>query len=285
MVFLDWCQPLILSMTNMYTQIFRATVLKVIGVELVGTLPNLSVPGNLQLCDSKSITLVKLPSSISFSDTVSDSLEKDENINITSLQGLPSRAITTLTTSILLAMSSPSSRHKPDREKEHCQDCPQPGREHVGTCQPGVLCDPSDVRINFTTGHYWLPSGFSKGPGGYAVNPLFSEDVTPPGNVVNHQKDWVYSNPWVIPLLAWHSAPIYSSIHNFSGIGAANVGSLTGREDGWMEEWVGWVASSVFSAVADLVPQPTLQMTLSPPSVLTRVAVAHSTPNQVPLML
>lgn len=231
------------------------------------------------------MTLVKLSSVVSFSDTVIDSLEKDESNNITSLQGLPSRAITTLTTSILLAMSSPSSRHKSDQKKEHCQDCHQPGREHVGTCQPDTLCDPADVRINFTTGPYWLPSGFSKGPGGYAVNPLFVEDLTTPSDIVNDQKDWVYSNPWVIPLLAWHSAPIYSSIHNYSGIGAAYVGSLTGREDGWMEDWMGWVASSVLSAVADLVPQPTLQLTLSPPSVLTRVAVAHSTPNQVPLML
>ncbi|KAK3884396.1 hypothetical protein Pcinc_011333 [Petrolisthes cinctipes] len=223
----------------------------------------------------------------SLADTVSVNLEEDESSNNTSFQGLPSRAITTLTTSILLAMSSPSSHHKPEQETERCRDCRKSGREQLGgTCQPDVHCDPSDVRITFTTGSYWLPSSFSRGPNGYAVNPMLPEDLPTPRDVVNVQKeDWVYSNPWVIPWLAWHSAPIYSSIHNFSGIGASNVGSLTGREDGWMEEWVGWVASSVLSAVADLVPQPTLQTHFPPPSVFTRVAVTPSTPNQVPLML
>lgn len=221
----------------------------------------------------------------SLADSVSGSIEEDKDKNITSLQGLPSRAITTLTTSILLAMSSPSSHDKQNREREHRRDCNESEKEHPGACQS----DPSDLRMSFTTGPYWPPSSLSRRPGSYILNPVLPQDLPTLGDLVNDQKeDWVYSNPWVIPWLAWHSAPIYSTIRNFSGIGAPNVGSLTGRGDGWMEEWVGWVAWSVVGALADLVPQPALaaHQTPFPPSpILSRVALAYSGPNLVPLML
>ncbi|KAG7154029.1 CNPPD1-like, partial [Homarus americanus] len=246
---------------------------------------------------------VQVADSLSFmTGNMETSLDDDEERNM-SLSGLPSRAITTLTTSILLAMSSPSTQqqHQQQQHRQHssghknCRSC-QSSRVDQNcrprTKDPNVCCepddsdlDPSDVRLSFTTGPYWPPSSHGRRIGQVDVNfiPLHlpNLDLTSMESHASDQKeDWVYSNPWKIPWLSWHSAPIYSMIQNFSGIGAPNMASFRRSEHGWVD-WLDRMYELMQGIVIDIVPHAH-SVTLSPAPMLSRVAVAHSGPDPVP---
>lgn len=249
---------------------------------------------------------------ISYSDQVTDSLsfitgnvvtslDEDKDGNI-SLIGLPSRAITTLTTSILLAMSSPSTlRHHQHRQhrsgKRNCRAChSSTNDENCDSQTVNLNCfeshdsnlDPTDTRLSFTTGHYWPPSSHSRRYGYLNINTILSDlshlelsSVDP--HASDQKDDWVYSNPWMIPWLSWHSAPVYSVFHNFSGIGAPNMASFRRSQHDWVD-MLGNMCKSMQKIVIDLIPLKHTA-TLIPAPLLSRVAMTYSVPDPVPWLL
>lgn len=230
-------------------------------------------------------------------------MEKDTDKNAT-LPGLPSRAITTLTTSILLAMSSPRAPHhhehstgqtvprkcggpcrSPAAGKNHCNR----GRQNPNACfEPDdPEFDPSGVRLAFTTGPYWLPSTLGQRPDDLIINPLtldhLSLNMPSTDLLMSYQKeDWVYSNPWMIPWLSWHSAPVYSMLHNFSVIGAPNIDGYKRQEFSWMD-WLSVVFCGLLQGlVADIAPHTVHSVTLPPPTMFGQPILARSGPEPVP---
>lgn len=235
-------------------------------------------------------------------DDIETSLDDGSNGNV-SLPGLPSRAITTLTTSILLAMSSPST---PSQKHQHLRS----GQKDCQSCHSNVanqnsrklrkdpqsFCfepddsdyDPSDTRISFTTGPYWLPSSYGRTLGHLSSNAISLDlpnlDLPSIEHPVSGQKDdWVYSNPWMIPWLSWHSAPVYSMIQNFSGIGAPNMGGFRRSEYGWVD-WLSRMSEMMEEMLSSLAPHTHI-VSLPPPPMLSRVDVAHSGPEPVPWII
>ncbi|KAG0719213.1 Protein CNPPD1 [Chionoecetes opilio] len=242
-------------------------------------------PGSLPLVDSLH----------SLADS-NESTVQDSDDSIPNLPGLPSHALTTLTTSILLAMSSPSSslqrhlgkgrsRHPPPagqvKQERHSREL---GEEE----EPKVECDPSDIHLTFTTGPYWPPSSYVCRSGlvmsRFALDPP-NFDLGLRDELVSGQKeDWVYSNPWVIPWLSWHGAPVYSMIQNFSGIGAPNLGSFKKNEINWLDR-LSWMSALLLDLVADLTPD-TLSLALpQTPMLSAATAVAQSGPEPVPWVM
>ncbi|XP_071531199.1 uncharacterized protein [Panulirus ornatus] len=235
-------------------------------------------------------------------DDIETSLDDGSNGNV-SLPGLPSRAITTLTTSILLAMSSPST---PSQKHQHLRS----GQKDCQSCHSNVanqnsrklrkdphsFCfepddsdyDPSDTRLSFTTGPYWLPSSYGRTLGHLSSNAISLDlpnlDLPSIERPVSGQKDdWVYSNPWMIPWLSWHSAPVYSMIQNFSGIGAPNMGGFRRSEYGWVD-WLSRMSEMMEEMLSSLAPHTHI-VSLPPPPMLSRVDVAHSGPEPVPWII
>lgn len=217
-----------------------------------------------------------------------ESIVQDRDDSIPNLHGLPSRALTTLTTSILLAMSSPSSNlqphlgkgrsHRPSRSGRVEQE--RRSREPGDEGEPKVECDPSDIHLTFTTGHYWPPSSYVCRSGHVMSRfPLdtLNFDLGLRDELVNGQKeDWVYSNPWVIPWLSWHGAPVYSMIQNFSGIGAPNLESFKRNEISWVDRLT-WMSALLLDLVTDLTPG-TNSLALPQTPMLSAVAQSGSEP-------
>ncbi|XP_045606149.1 protein CNPPD1 [Procambarus clarkii] len=233
-----------------------------------------------------------------FAENMEASLDDGKDRNI-SLSGFPSRAITTLTTSILLAMSSPSTlrhhQHRPHQSgRKNCRTCHSPTKkrncqtqaENLDSFDSGSNLDPADTRLSFTTGPYWPPSSHSRRFGYLDINTLPSDlPQLEPSSIDSHasqKDDWVYSNPWVIPWLSWHSAPVYSIIHNFSGIGAPNMSGFKRSEHGWVD-LLGRMCESV-REIIDLIPlSHTVALTPSP--LLGRVDVGYLGSDPVPWLL
>ncbi|KAK8375446.1 hypothetical protein O3P69_008351 [Scylla paramamosain] len=225
-----------------------------------------------------------------------ESLVQDSDNSIPNLPGLPSRALTTLTTSILLAMSSPSSTLEPHhwkgrshhpspqgqvRQERHSKELGGEGKE--------VECDPAGIHLPFTTGSYWLPSSYICRSGHimshFSLDSI-NFDLGPKDELVNGQKeDWVYSNPWVIPWLSWHGAPVYSMIQNFSGIGAPNLQSYKRNEISWVDQ-LALMSTSLIDLVSELTPG-TISLSLPQTPMLSAAAasVAHSGPEPVPWVM
>ncbi|KAK7073284.1 Cyclin-dependent protein kinase [Halocaridina rubra] len=225
-------------------------------------------------CPNSSLYLPATPvieSSVSLTE-LEDEIEDDEGSF--GIPGLPSHALTTLTTSILLAISSPGlPRQHPNLGREKYRVC-TPTKENKGCTDGFEECsvdnefDPSDIRLPFTTGAYWPPSSQ------FGVNSFdLTIDVTD-ANVRYQKEDWVYSNPWMIPWLSWHVSPVYGLIHNFSGIGAPNM-SGNGKMEYSLFEWLAWVGGMMKDVVEELVPEsPEPSGRLTP--LFGRVAVALS---------
>ena len=230
-----------------------------------------------------------------FSDA-NESIVQDSDDSIPNLPGLPSRALTTLTTSILLAMSSPSSTLQlhlgkgrahhpspPDRAKQerHFKEARDEG-------DAKVECDPTDIHLPFTTGPYWPPSSYVCRSGHIMSRlPLDSLnfDLGLRDELVNGQKeDWVYSNPWVIPWLSWHSAPVYSMIQNFSGIGAPNLDSFKRNKISWVDQ-LGWMSTLLVDLVTELTPGTVSLALPQTPMLSVATAVAQSGPEPVPWVM
>uniref|UniRef100_A0A0P4WAC8 Protein CNPPD1 n=1 Tax=Scylla olivacea TaxID=85551 RepID=A0A0P4WAC8_SCYOL len=225
-----------------------------------------------------------------------ESLVQDSDNSIPNLPGLPSRALTTLTTSILLAMSSPSSTLEPHhwksqshhpspqgqvRQERHSRELGGEGKE--------VECDPAGIHLPFTTGSYWLPSSYICRSGHimshFSLDSI-NFDLGPKDELVNGQKeDWVYSNPWVIPWLSWHGAPVYSMIQNFSGIGAPNLQSYKRNEISWVDR-LALMSTSLIDLVSELTPG-TISLSLPQTPMLSAAvaSVAHSGPEPVPWVM
>ncbi|XP_064092465.1 uncharacterized protein LOC135205610 [Macrobrachium nipponense] len=207
-----------------------------------------------------------------------DSVDDGEEGNIT-IPGMPPHALTTLTTSILLAISSPGLPHQRQVSggKKSCPSCPPVAVDEMA-CEEGFSefssddFSPADVRLSFTTGAFWPPS--SQRFNQFGVNSLdLTVDVTD-ANIRYQKDDWVYSNPWVIPWLSWHVSPVYGLIHNFSGIGAPNMGG-TRKGDYSVFEWLAWMGELVNNVLDDMVPDPPIPQ-LPPTPLLSRIAVAVS---------
>lgn len=224
-----------------------------------------------------------------------ESIAQDTDDSIPNLPGLPSRALTTLTTSILLAMSSPSSSLQPHHGKDPSHHPSPPGRveqekrsrEPGDKGEPEVECDPSDIHLAFTTGHYWPPSSYVCRSGHVMSRfPLdtLNFDLGLKDEIVSGQKeDWVYSNPWVIPWLSWHGAPVYSMIQNFSGIGAPNLESFKRNEINWLDRLT-WMSTLLVELVTDLAPG-THSLALPQTPMLTATSMAQSGPEPVPWVM
>lgn len=239
---------------------------------------------------------------LSIAGNIETSLDDGSNGNV-SLPGLHSRAITTLTTSILLAISSPSTPHNKHRHQrsgqKNCQSCHSPtvdqhchksrkNRRSFSFESDDSDFDPSDTHLSFTTGPYWLPSSYGRTFGRIGINAISLDlpnlDLPSIDRPASGQKDdWVYSNPWMIPWLSWHSAPVYSMIQNFSGIGAPNMGGFRRSEYGWVD-WLSKMSEMMQEILSNLVPH-THTVYLPPPPMLSRVAVAHSGPEPVPWLM
>lgn len=225
-----------------------------------------------------------------------ESLVQDSDNSIPHLTGLPSRALTTLTTSILLAMSSPSSTLEPHhwKDRSHMPSLRGRVRQERHSMESGeggeeVECDPTDIHLPFTTGSYWLPSSYVCRSGHvmshFSLDSI-NFDLGPKDELVSGQKkDWVYSNPWVIPWLSWHGAPVYSMIQNFSGIGAPNLQSFKRNEISWVDR-LALMSTSLIDLVAELTPG-TISLSLPQTPMLSAAAasVAHSGPEPVPWVM
>lgn len=234
--------------------------------------------------------------SLFFFADANESLVQDRDNSIPHLTGLPSRALTTLTTSILLAMSSPSSTLEPHhwKDRSHIPSLRGRVRQERHSMESGeggeeVECDPTDIHLPFTTGSYWLPSSYVCRSGHvmshFSLDSI-NFDLGPKDELVSGQKkDWVYSNPWVIPWLSWHGAPVYSMIQNFSGIGAPNLQSFKRNEISWVDR-LALMSTSLIDLVAELTPG-TISLSLPQTPMLSAAAasVAHSGPEPVPWVM
>lgn len=211
------------------------------------------------------------------------------------LTGLPSHALTTLTTSILLAISSPGRT----RQQHHQQYLTKPDDCHGFDLSKGEAIwkkqkrktfdtfdelddlefDPADLRLTFTTGSYWPPSSVSRRLTHDNVILSRLPNLALNSDLGSHDQksDGIYSSLWTYPKPSYQALPIYNTISNFSGIGAPNLhGSVRtdGRAGGWIE-WLSWVCQAMQEVIVDLVPE-TQETALLPPPMLSRVAVAYS---------
>lgn len=214
-------------------------------------------------------------------DILSDEIEdvinsNDGNVNLTAL---PSHALTTLTTSILLAISSPvRSRNQQPHQQQYLTkpDC-QDRQSFDPFNEPGSLdFDPSDLRLTFTTGPYWPPSSLGSN------NRISSRpsDLDPESSDESYQDergDWMHSNLWKLARPSYPDLSIYRALRNFSSIGAPNLHTsvgLDGRAGGWVE-WLSWVCQSMHKVIVEIVPE-TSAVAWPPSPMLSRVAVAYS---------
>lgn len=145
-----------------------------------------------------------------------------------------------------------------------------------------IECDPADVHLTFTTGPYWPPSSYARRSGHvmshFALDPpSFDLGLRDDDRVSGQKQDWVYSNPWVIPWLSWHGAPVYSMIQNFSGIGAPNLQSFKMNEITWVDRLT-WMSALLLDLVTDTptVP-PSLALTQTPMLPAATAAAAAAT--------
>ncbi|XP_063597477.1 protein CNPPD1-like isoform X1 [Penaeus indicus] len=241
------------------------------------------------LADQESLTqsVNMLPGEIEDTDEVGNG-----KVNLT---GLPSHALTTLTTSILLAISSPGRT----RQQHHQQYLTKPDDCHGFDLSKGEAIwkkqkrktfdtfdelddlefDPADLRLTFTTGSYWPPSSVSRrlAHDSVILSRLPNLDLNSDVGSHDQKSDGIYSSLWTYPKPSYQALPIYNTISNFSGIGAPNLhGSVRtdGRAGGWIE-WLSWVCQAMQEVLVDLVPE-TQETALLPPPMLSRVAVAYS---------
>lgn len=153
-------------------------------------------------------------------------------------------------------------------------------------------CDPADVHLTFTTGPYWPPSSYARRSGPvmspFSLDPpSFDIGLRDDEYVSGQKQDWVYSNPWVIPLLSWHGAPVYSMIQNFSGIGAPNLQSLKRNEITWIDRLT-WMSAILLDLVTDMTSgtgTPSLALTQTHMLPAAAATVAQSGPEPVPWVM
>lgn len=157
-----------------------------------------------------------------------------------------------------------------------------------------IECDPADVHLTFTTGPYWPPSSYARRSGHamshFALDPLsFDLGLRDDEHVSGQKQDWVYSNPWVIPWLSWHGAPVYSMIQNFSGIGAPNLQSFKMNEITWVDRLT-WMSALLLDLVTDTPTlPPSLALTQTPmlpaAAAAATASLAQSGPEPVPWVM
>lgn len=248
-----------------------------------------------------SVNFLSSPFFISFTETNEGTLNDVEE-NIVNLTGMPSRAITTLTTSILLAMSSPSSTPQAHhlRKGSH-PHLPGQSKKESHSIEPEnerdleMECDPADIHLTFTTGPYWPPSSYARKSGLVMSHITLDSPTYDLGLIDEHvsgqKQDWVYSNPWVIPWLSWHGSPVYSMIQNFSGIGAPNLQSFKRNEITWVDRltWIYALLLDLVTGMTSVTPTLSLMQTPMLPAHTAAAAatatVVQSGPESVPWVM
>ncbi|CAL4159039.1 unnamed protein product, partial [Meganyctiphanes norvegica] len=173
-----------------------------------------------------------------------ENAENYENVNAS----MKSHILTTLTASILLAVSVSSPSSPPTN-----LDDPTDSYNSASDIPDVPELDPASLRLPFTTGSYWLPSTRTLD----FIDPVLS--VLTKFHINSFNKKYDKSNDTAIPSLwdmPW-SPPVYGYIYNNSGIDAANVVSgdfgVGNRENG-LVEWLVWAYRLIHKCLQDLVP-------------------------------
>ncbi|CAL4206037.1 unnamed protein product [Meganyctiphanes norvegica] len=231
------------------------------------TLTNQSIP-----CSPDTLFSMQHTATSPLLQAIADATENAENYENVNAS-MKSHILTTLTASILLAVSVSSPSSSPTN-----LDDPTDSYNSASDIPDVPELDPASLRLPFTTGSYWLPSTRARTGDPRNLNGGLSF----PSNF--DIKDWstVELSPAAIPSLwdmPW-SPPVYGYIYNNSGIDAANVVSgdfgVGNRENG-LVEWLVWAYRLIHKCLQDLgaTRNPTFQMKTSE-LLMGRVAAAVS---------